>query len=247
MTMKEGHVAVLDEAKIFINFLTSKTPYVDNLSFQGSNDDWETYDELHLFSEEIHEGWNYINYREDGENKPAYNSYRFHGTAKGACRVTEFRLHGVEAIASESSSYECTPTIYIGDDELTTSVDMEPITYSSDKTPLLTSISPRFGSVLGGTTVTLTGENLLGSSSTYIYFDDRECEIESSSETEIVCVTSNKPYVPNDPTVTIEIEGFGYAATQGLVFRYVSLWSDYETWGGDIPPLEGESVSVPTG
>lgn len=77
MTFKEGHVAVLDEAKVFIGFLTDKTPYVDNLAFQGSNDNWATYEELHLFSDEIHEGWNYIDYRDDDVEKPAFNSYRF--------------------------------------------------------------------------------------------------------------------------------------------------------------------------
>jgi len=25
------------------------------------------------------------------------------------------------------------------------------------------------------------------------------------------------------------------------------MWSDTETWGGDVPPLEGESVSIPKG
>jgi len=33
MSFKDNHVAVLDEAKIFIGFLTNKTPYVDNLAF----------------------------------------------------------------------------------------------------------------------------------------------------------------------------------------------------------------------
>lgn len=124
---------------------------------------------------------------------------------------------------------------------------MAAVTYDAAYTPLLTKISPRFGSVLGGTTVTLTGENLLGSSTTTVYFDDRECVVESITETEIVCVTSNKPYVPGNPTVSIEIDGFGLVATQGLVYRYASLWSDTETWGGDVPPLEGESVSIPSG
>lgn len=27
----------------------------------------------------------------------------------------------------------------------------------------------------------------------------------------------------------------------------MSLWSDTETWGGDVPPLEGESISIPAG
>lgn len=31
------------------------------------------------------------------------------------------------------------------------------------------------------------------------------------------------------------------------MFRYVSFWSNPLTWGGDIPPLEGESVSIPKG
>ena len=118
MTFKEGHVAVLDEAKIFIGFLTDKTPYVNNLYFQGSNDNWATFDDLHLFSDEIHEGWNYIDFREDGVNKPAYNSYRFSGSESGSCRITEFKLHGVQAIADENESYSCSPKIFIGDAEL---------------------------------------------------------------------------------------------------------------------------------
>jgi hypothetical protein len=79
MTFKEGHVAVLDEAKVFIGFLTDKTPYVDNLEFHGSNDNWATHEVLHIYSDEIHEGWNYIDYRDDGVDKPAFNSFRFQG------------------------------------------------------------------------------------------------------------------------------------------------------------------------
>jgi hypothetical protein len=77
MTFKEGHVAVLDEAKVFIGFLTDKTPYVNNLEFHGSDDNWATFTLLHTYSDEIHEGWNYIDYRDDGVSKPSYNSYRF--------------------------------------------------------------------------------------------------------------------------------------------------------------------------
>jgi hypothetical protein len=42
MSFKQDYVAVLDEAKIFINFLTNSTPYVDNLLFEGSNDGFVT-------------------------------------------------------------------------------------------------------------------------------------------------------------------------------------------------------------
>jgi hypothetical protein len=103
MTFKDGHVGILDEAKIFINFLTDKTPYVNNLVFQGSDDDFSTTTDLYTFGEEIHEGWNYIDYRDDGVNKPAYNAYRFYGSVYGSCKVTEFRLHGVQAISNSAS------------------------------------------------------------------------------------------------------------------------------------------------
>lgn len=247
LTLKPDHVGVLDEAKIFINYMTEKANYVGNLAFQASNDDFATFDELYRFGEEIHEGWNYINYREADDEKPAYNAYRFMGNATGACKVTEFRLHGVEAIASELATHECTPVIYIGDEALSTNVALAPVTYDSTATALLTRISPRFGSVLGGTTVTLTGENFSASAATTVFFDNRECIVSSQSSTEIVCVTSDKPYVPGDPTTVIEIDGMGLVATQGLVYRYVSLWSDAQTWGYDVPPQEGESIHVPSG
>lgn len=246
MTFKEGHVGVLDEAKIFINFLTSKTPYVDNLEFQGSDDGGSTWTSLHTFGEELHEGWNYIDYRDDDVVKPGYNSYRFAGSESGACRITEYKLHGVEAMAESSDSHVCTPKIFLGTTELTSTTPLNDVTYSAASTPKLLSISPRFGSVLGGTTVTLTGENLLGGATT-VLFDDRECTVTSASATEIVCTSDDKPYVPDTPVTKIEIEGLGLVATQGLVYRYVSLWSDTETWGGDIPPMEGESIHVPAG
>lgn len=213
LTLKPEHVGVLDEAKIFINYMALKSTYVNNLAFQASNDNFATFDELYRFGEEIHEGWNYINYREEGLNKPAYNAYRFMGNNTGACRVTEFRLHGVEAIASELTTHECTPVIYIGDEALTTATPLSPVVYDAVVTPLLTKISPRFGSVLGGTTVTLTGENFSATASTSVYFDNRECVVSSQTSTEIVCVTSDKPYVPGDPTTEIEIEGMGLVAT----------------------------------
>jgi hypothetical protein len=33
MTFRDGYVAVLEEVKVFIHFLTDKTPYVDKLHF----------------------------------------------------------------------------------------------------------------------------------------------------------------------------------------------------------------------
>lgn len=53
---------------------------------------------------------------------------------------------------------------------------MEPVFYAGAVTPKLDSISPRFGSVLGGTFVHLSGSNF-GDFGT-VSIDDRECYIE---------------------------------------------------------------------
>jgi hypothetical protein len=50
-----------------------------------------------------------------------------------------------------------------------------------------------------------------------------------------------------DPQLSIYIEGEGYVATQGHVYRYASLWSDPTTWGGLYAPIEGESVAINKG
>ena len=43
------------------------------------------------------------------------------------------------------------------------------------------------------------------------------------------------------------MEGQGKVATQGRLYRYVSLWSQSSTWGGLFAPVDGESVAVPEG
>jgi hypothetical protein len=154
-------------------------------------------------------------------------------------------LTGVEAIADTNPTYDCTP--YIVKASVKTADVLETVTYDASYTPKLTSISPRYGSVLGGTTVTLTGTNLLGTGTSSVAFDNRVCTVSSQTATEIICVTSDKPYVPDTPLVTFSIAGLGNVATQGLIFRYVSLWSEPQTWGYDLPPLLGESVSIPKG
>lgn len=58
MSFKQGHVAVLDQAKVFINKITNRSVYVDKLQFQGSNDNWATHDLIHTYGADVHEGWN---------------------------------------------------------------------------------------------------------------------------------------------------------------------------------------------
>ena len=95
-----------------------------------------------------------------------YRFYRFWtGGAYGACvGVGEVALIGYEVIDNNSSSYACSVTLNINGAILPLSGT---VTYKGSLTPLLTSISPRFGNVVGGDTVTFTGINFNPISASY--------------------------------------------------------------------------------
>ena len=68
------------------------------------------------------------------------------------------------------------------------------------------------------------------------------------STTSVTCETGARTGAYEaDPEVSILIAGVGYAATQGHVYRYVSLWSEPSTWGGLFAPIDGESVAISKG
>lgn len=100
----------------------------------------------------------------------------------------------------------------------------------------------------GGETITLTGT---GFSSTVadvtVTFDGRDCAVQTASATEITCVTSNRPGLYPTPTTVVSIAGKGRVALNGRVFYYANYWSLTDTWGGEFPPIEGESVYIPAG
>jgi len=241
MEFKQGHVGVLDEVKFFINNLYDKTPFANNLVFQGS-DDGVAWTDLWQIDDVVHEGWNTMNFKEESAPE-TYAKFRFYGSTTGSCRVGEARFTGIEAINDNASSYACTPTLTVNG----VSTSITDVTYDNASTGLLTAINPRFGSVLGGESVTFVGDGFSATAATTVMIDGRSCAVTGQTTNSITCTTMDKPYVPDTPRVEILIDGKGYVATQGLVYRYVSRWSDTETWGGDIPPLEGESISIPKG
>ena len=125
--------------------------------------------------------------------------------------------------------------------------ELSPVTYDANVTPVLTGMSDRYGSVLGGETVTFYGTGFSDTALTTVSIDNRPCSVTAQTTASITCVTADKPWVPDTPTLTINIEGKGNVATKGLVYRYVSRWSDPQTWNYDISPQEGEAVHIPMG
>ena len=210
--------------------MTDKTPYIGNLVFQGS-DDGATFTDLWKLDASVHEGWNAHDFEEDN---PSYNIYRFQGSEAGACRVTEVRIHGVESIDSDDTSYTCIPKLFL--QGVNTEETLNTVTFDTAVTPVLSGMSTRFGSVLGGEEVEFYGSNFSDSATTRVFIDNRECAVTSTTTDTIVCTTIDKPYVPDEPTLVISIDGMGYVATKGKVFRYISRWSDPQTWNYDLSP-----------
>jgi len=80
---------------------------------------------------------------------------------------------GVEVVKSDTPTLKCQAVLNLGGTE----TKLTEVTYESKKTPVLTSISPRFGSVKGGTKVTLTGTGFSASEKTDVLFDNRKCKV----------------------------------------------------------------------
>lgn len=154
-------------------------------------------------------------------------------------------MAGVETVADTGSTYTCAVAVEI-DNEVVETLSDE-VTYKGDITPLLTSIEPRYGPVTGGTEITFTGTAFDADTTKYsIVIDGRNCTVTAASATSVTCTADHRPGLIS-PSLEIYVDGMGLVSTQGKLFRYVSMWSDDTTWGGEFAPMYMESVYVPEG
>ena len=108
-------------------------------------------------------------------------------------------------------------------------------------------MTPRHGTVTGGTVVTFTGTNFVTDTTKYsIVIDGRTCAVSAATTTTVTCTTDKRPGLIKS-SLEIYIDGMGLVSNQDKLFRYVSMWSDDTTWGGEFAPMEMESVYVPEG
>jgi len=150
---------------------------------------------------------------------------------------------GIEAIQSTDTQYACAVNLVIEGVETA----LESVTYDDALTPYLSAITPRFGSVLGGESVTFTGVGFSATATTTVTIDHVPCDVTAQTTTSVTCTLRNRFDIDEDPSLEINIDGKGLVANKGHVFRYVKRWSDVETWGNDLVPTEGEAVNIPKG
>jgi G8 domain/IPT/TIG domain len=145
-------------------------------------------------------------------------------------------------VNDNNPSISCTPKLKLG----STETSLSAITYLNTKTASVNSITPRYGNVKGNEQIIIAGSNFV-SGSTSVTIDGIPCAIDNVAANQIVCTTGSRPGDQPNPTFVVRVEGNGLASNKGNTFRYVSYWSDSETWGGDAPPQFGEAIQIPKG
>jgi hypothetical protein len=235
-------VAVLDKMKLSLPSSILKSTYIGLLVFQGSNDG-VTWDDLYSIDDNARSGWNYMEWT-DPATKPTYQSYRFKGSGVGACVINEVELYGVDTINDDTNVKVCSAEVITN--QASTAL-AGTVTFEGALTPTLGSIAPRFGSVVGNEPITFTGTDFSDQTADYaITIDGVDCAATAATTTSVTCTTGSRPGIV-EASLSIEIAGKGRVSTQGLLFIYANVWSSTTTWGGEFPPLEGESIHVPKG
>ncbi len=72
------------------------------------------------------------------------------------------------------------------------------------------------------------------------------CSVQTINSTTITCQTDSYSQTNLNASVTVFINGSGYA-TGSFSFQYINLWSSRWTWGGYDPPEAGTVVSIDSG
>jgi hypothetical protein len=198
----------------------------------------------YILTSELHEGWN--KYR---ESTPAeFKAFKITGTFKEACNsIGEIQLYGETYYNSSTDSLTCpmklTKTSTAGID-LTNSV-----TYVVADTPTVTSqITPAQLKPIGNETVTITGTGFsTNTADVSVKIDNVVCTVLTATLTEITCTSGRRTTIVVNK-FDIMITGKGLAIGVALYKAiYINKWSDPETWGGEFPPVKGDTILIPKG
>jgi len=117
--------------------------------------------------------------------------------------MNEITFTGVETVDNEDASYTCTAKAVIDGTEFS----LESVEFVGSLTSNLLSLSPRFGTVVGGDELTFTGDNFSADTSLYtITIDGVDCPVSAATSTTVTCTTGSRPGLP-ETTLEIYIEG----------------------------------------
>eukprot|EP00051_Salpingoeca_urceolata_P019992 m.295984 g.295984 ORF g.295984 m.295984 type:complete len:3942 (+) comp19518_c0_seq1:299-12124(+) len=217
------------------------------------------------------QGWSYFDVPAE-DNHPAFAKLRYVGGTDSYCQVASLEYVGhlvADPAVSDAGSDAFNATVTITSAphpslgatavagttaKAVTTASSQLVTYASTAgtTPVVTGVSPRSGSSLGGTVVTITGTGLPTSTGTgSVSLNGVACALLTASATELRCLTAPRPSGSVAPeSLAVTHTDTGSAALVGAdvaLFRYLDSWSRPNTWAGDELPIAGDSVVVPKG
>jgi len=230
-----------------MDYFSNKSILADNLVFQGSNDGFSSdINDLVTVGEEIHEGWNSYDLP-----MSTYSSFRIFNAENNGCNsIGELKLFGQKVYDVTTNNADCPVFIFDAVNIAPLATISQTITYDLSVTSYVQNISPRFGSVEGNTDLTISVTDIATSNpnDVTVTIDGVTCAITDVLPTLIRCTTGPRiGLYLDEPRLDIIVAGRGKVDTNEKVYRYVSLWSQTSTWGGQFAPVDGESVAVPKG
>ena len=136
------------------------------------------------------------------------------------------------------------------------------MSYSLERTPIASALTPQRGTARGDTLVTVLGQGLepldasgapvsVTSTNAQIMLNTYPCVPVESNATALSCRTSERNNGIQPPSTVLWLAGRGYAIiserSEDTIFRYVDRWSNVFSWLESEPPVDGDSVIVPEG
>lgn len=120
------------------------------------------------------------------------------------------------------------------------------VVYDKDKTFLISSVTPNYGDVSGGSIITINLDRSPSPSATIkVLIDGIECGTVSLSSSTITCTTGKKTNTA-ESSLVVTIDSYN-TVNNGIYYYYGNLWSNPVTWGNDFAPIDGDLVYVTKG
>lgn len=174
-------------------------------------------------------GWTELNI--DSHHRSRYLRVRIEKSGN-SCAIPEIEFIGATKPMTGPDACDIGVTVFSRSGSVSV---LETGAYSYDKavTPVVTSISPSYGTAAGGTSVTITGQNLpLSVEDAYVDVDGVQCSIMEASSTAIVCLTGERQSIPDEISFSVSSVAYGLAVLGDNTFAYKDLWSSRVTWAG---------------
>ena len=226
---------------------------IKTVLFEGSTDGGLSYIALGNISK-IHEGWNFITAHSSLTISTWYTNLRYRPVGGSSvdishCALAEIDFTGIISAVSPICTVNISsPSGYCS------GVNGGTVGYGSVlNSPIIESLHPNNGTALGGTLVTLNGQNLLPTSTlitdVQVILSGIPCTVQSVSSTKITCKTNHRPpeAILTSTTEVIITDVGNALVDDDALFLYIDKWSALTSWLNQEPPVAGDLVYIPDG